>query len=119
MAVRALRVLVFPETPGVWVARGLEHDISTVGRSIQSAVDTYLKVAGAHVAYDCRHHHEPLSAFAAAPPLYWDAFARATPLPIPMAVQRSWPGVPPCVMAALARQNPAIRSRYPTALRTA
>lgn len=119
MAERALRILVFPETPRMWVARGLEHDFSTAGRTMESAIDTFLKVAAAHVAYDCRHHHLPLSAFAAAPPVYWDAFARATPLSIPLVVPWSDGGTPAHVIAAVAQRNPAIRWQHPPSQRTA
>ena len=83
MAPSLLRILVFPETSRTWTARGLERDLAAGGRSIESAVDTLLKIARAHIAYDRRHNREPLSAFAAAPPVYWNAFTRATPIPIP------------------------------------
>ena len=78
-----LRIVVFPVSPRTWVARALEHDLAAEGRSIESAIDTVLKIALAHIAYDRRHGREPLSAFAAAPALYWTAFKAGTPLPIP------------------------------------
>ena len=83
MAPPRLRILVFPETHGTWTARGLEHDLAAEGRTIEAAVDTLLKIARAHAAYDRRHNREPLSAFAPAPQLYWTAFTGATRLPAP------------------------------------
>ena len=68
MAPPRLRILVFPETHGTWTARGLEHDLAAEGRTIEAAVDTLLKIARAHVAYDRRHNREPLSAFAPCSP---------------------------------------------------
>lgn len=110
-----LRILVFPETHRTWTARALDHDLAAGGRTIQAAVDTLLKIARAHIAYDLRHNREPLSAFAAAPPLYWNAFRRATQLPIPMHLDWSETGAPPQIVAAVVSQNPAIRPLPPVA----
>jgi hypothetical protein len=117
MAPCRLRIIVFPETHRTWTARGLEHDLAAGGTTIESAVDTLLKVVRAHIAYDLRHDHEPLSAFAAAPWLYWDAFTRAARFPIPMELD-SETGEPVRIVAAVAPQHPAIR-RSPPAIKTA
>ena len=77
MSSDALRVLVFPETGRHWTARALDHDISVQGRSLEGAVDALIKVVHAHIAFDLRHKRAPLSAFAPAPRLYWDAFREA------------------------------------------
>ena len=75
-----LRIIVFPDSPKAWTARSLEHDLAARGTTAEAAIDTLVRIAEAHVAYDTRHGRPPLSAFAAAPRLYWNAFARAEDL---------------------------------------
>lgn len=70
-----LRLVIFQEAPGLWVARGLEHDLGAEARTIGAAVRAVLQLVEAHTAFDIRHAHRPLSAFAAAPQAYWNAFA--------------------------------------------
>jgi hypothetical protein len=72
-----LTIVVFPDSPKAWTARCLEHDLSARGRTAEAAIDTLVKIADAHIAFDIRHGRAPLSAFAAAPRLYWTAFNRA------------------------------------------
>ena len=110
MAIRRLTILVFPEVHRTWTARGLEHDLAAEGRTIESAVDTLLKIVSAHIDYDRRHNREPLSAFAGAPALYWSAFTRGTPLQIPMNVDWLDGRLPAQIVAAVVPQHPAIRS---------
>ena len=110
-----LRILVFPETHGTWTARGLEHDLAAEGRTIEAAVDTLLRIARAHVAYDRRHNREPLSAFAPAPRLYWNAFTGATRLPAPAEVDWMENGGPMQVVAAVVSHHPGIRKLPPIA----
>lgn len=79
MVLSRLRVLVFPESIRWWTARSLEHDIAASGKTAETALDSLIKIAQAHVAYDIRHGRAPLSAFAPAPRPYWSAFpAHAT-----------------------------------------
>jgi len=115
MAPPRLRILVFPQTYGTWTARGLEHDLAADGRTIEAAVDTLLKIARAHVAYDRRHNREPLSAFAPAPQLYWKAFSGARRLPVPAEFDWSESGKPLQVIAAVAAEHPGIRKLRPIA----
>jgi hypothetical protein len=115
MAPPRLRILVFPETHGTWTARGLEHDLAAEGRTVEAAVDTLLKIARAHVAYDRRHNREPLSAFAPAPQRYWTAFNGATRLSSPVEVDWSENGRPMHIVAAVAREHPGIRKLPPIA----
>jgi hypothetical protein len=82
-----LRILIFPETPRMWTARLLEHDLAAAGRTEAAALDTLLKVVQAHIAFDLRHGLEPLAAFAAAPRPYWMAFAGATRMNLPMKIE--------------------------------
>ena len=115
MAPPRLRILVFPQTYGTWTARGLEHDLAADGRTIEAAVDTLLKIARAHVAYDRRHNREPLSAFAPAPQLYWAAFGGATRLPAPVELDWAENGRPMQIVAAVVSQHPGIRKLPPIA----
>lgn len=70
-----LRLVLFQEAPGLWVARGLEHDVGAEARSIGGAVQAVLRLVEAHTAFDLRHSHAPLAAFAPAPQPYWNAYA--------------------------------------------
>ena len=82
MEPRGLRVLLFQKMRGVWVARGLEHDLSVEGRSLESVVDSIHRLVNAHADFDRRHGRVPLSPFPAAPSRYWQAFERAQPLAV-------------------------------------
>ena len=82
---------------------------------MEAAVDTLVKIARAHIAYDCRHNREPLSAFAAAPRLYWNAFTHATPLPMPAGLDLPQSGIPTEIVAAVVAQHPGIRCLHPVA----
>lgn len=77
MAHSQLRIIVFPDSRKAWTARSLEHDLAARGATAEAAIDTLVKIAEAHIAFDTRHGRLPLSAFACAPRLYWNAFARA------------------------------------------
>lgn len=72
-----LRVIVFPDSPKAWTARSLERDLAARGATPDAAIDSLIRIAQAHVEFDTRHGRVPLSAFAPAPRLYWNAFARA------------------------------------------
>lgn len=75
-----IHVLVFQDTPGVWVGRGLEHDMLTEARTIGEALRAVVRLIEAHTAYDLRHRRAPLSAFGSAPQSCWNAFTSGTPL---------------------------------------
>jgi hypothetical protein len=77
MVLSRLTVVVFPELSRWWIARSLERDIAATGRSPESALDSVLTIAQAHIMFDVRHGREPLSAFAPAPRPYWKAFLAA------------------------------------------
>ena len=101
-----LRILVFEDLPGVWVARALEHDVIAEARTMDLAAARLLGILGAHIEFDRRHNREPLSAFAAAPQPYWNAFARATvagPDVLPLSANMPWPGG---LAIAVARERP-------------
>jgi hypothetical protein len=77
MVLSRLTVVVFPELSRWWIARSLERDIAATGRTPESALDSVVKIAQAHIMFDVRHGREPLSAFAPAPRAYWKAFLAA------------------------------------------
>jgi hypothetical protein len=77
---RRLRFVIVQETAGVWIVRGLEHDVVVEGRSIGTAVRSAISFIEAHNAFDVRHDLRPLSAFPPAPPVYWQAYGAGTPL---------------------------------------
>jgi hypothetical protein len=104
-----LRIVVFPETHRTWTARALEHDLAARGRSIEVAIDTLVRLIQAHVEYDCRHNRKPLSAFAAAPKVYWNAFDRAAELPFQMELDWKDTYRPARIVAAMVMDHPAIR----------
>jgi hypothetical protein len=72
--------VVFQEQPGLWLVRGLEHDLGAEARTIGEAIRAAMQFVQAHTAFDIRHDHLPLAAFPPAPQKYWNAFAAGTPL---------------------------------------
>ena len=104
-----LRIVVFPETTKAWTARSLEHDLAAAGRTAEAAIDALVRIAAAHIAYDLRHGHAPLSAFGAAPRAYWNAFAGASSKARPIEIPRTGaPGSLSCLVS-VTTVNPAIR----------
>ena len=91
MSFSNLRIVVFPETTKTWVARSLEHDLSASGRTADAAIEMLMKMVDAHLAYDIRHGHRPLAAFASAPRLYWQAFVSAPKKEAPIELNRTEP----------------------------
>jgi hypothetical protein len=78
MLIPRLSIIAFRETRLHSTARCLEHDMTATGRTTESAVDALLKMVRAHIDFDRRHARLPLSAFAPAPRLYWDAYRRGS-----------------------------------------
>jgi hypothetical protein len=109
MALSRLRVVVFPETTKGWTARSLEHDLAAGGRTAEAAVDALVRVASAHIAFDIRHGRQPLSAFAAAPRSYWNAFAGAAMTAKPLEILRTEAEGPFSCLVTVTKDNPAIR----------
>lgn len=75
MQTKRLRLVIFQDAPGLWLARALEHDLSAEARTIGEGVRALLRLVEAHTAFDLRHAHAPLSAFTPAPQAYWNAYA--------------------------------------------
>jgi len=75
-----LRFVILQDTPGVWLVRGLEHDVVVEGRSIGGAVREAITFVRAHTAFDVRHDLSPVQAFPPAPPSYWQVYGAGTPL---------------------------------------
>ena len=82
MTSKRLRLVIFQHAPGVWIVRGLEHDLGAEARSVGEAVRAAMRFVQAHTAFDIRHDHAPLSAFPPSPQKYWNAFAAGTALPL-------------------------------------
>jgi hypothetical protein len=80
MTSRRLRFVIFQDAPGLWVIRGLEHDLAAEARTIGQAVRSIARLVQAHTEFDLRHNHLPLSAFPPSAQTYWNAFAAGTPL---------------------------------------
>ena len=76
----SLRCVVYQEATGVWIARGLEHDLAAEARSIGETVRALAHLVEAHSEFDERHHRTPLSAFRPAPQSYWNAYSTGTPI---------------------------------------
>lgn len=87
-----LRILVVQQLRGLWVARGLEHDISVEHRSMEGAIDAVVGIARAHSNFDRRRGRVALSSPPAAPRWCWTAYEHATPLRTLPAPQPAGPG---------------------------
>ncbi|HEY7287599.1 MAG TPA: hypothetical protein VH497_19245 [Vicinamibacterales bacterium] len=99
-----LSLVVYQDVPGVWVGRGIEHDLTAEGRSIGETVRALLRMIQAHTAFDARHDRQPLSAFRPAPQPYWNAFHAGTQVPLAQfgaLAPSEWD-----VTVAIARQRP-------------
>src|SRR5438874_12015033 len=66
-----LRLVVYQDVPGLWVGRGIEHDLTAEGRGIGETVRALLRMIQAHAAFDTRHDRTQLSAFRPAPQSCW------------------------------------------------
>jgi hypothetical protein len=82
MTPKRLRLVIFQEAPGLWLVRGLEHDLGAEARTIGEAIRAAIRFIEAHTAFDVRHDHLPLAAFPPASQTYWNAFATGTPVPL-------------------------------------
>ncbi|HJZ72270.1 MAG TPA: hypothetical protein VKE51_11045 [Vicinamibacterales bacterium] len=78
MPTRRLRFVIFQDAPGLWVIRGLEHDLAVEARTIGQAVRSIARLVQAHTEFDLRHDHLPLSAFPPSAQIYWNAYAAGT-----------------------------------------
>jgi hypothetical protein len=77
-----LRLVLYQDVPGLWVGRGLEHDISAEGRTMAETIRAIFRMIAAHSAFDARHARAPLSAFRPAAQTYWNAFHGGTVVPL-------------------------------------
>lgn len=99
-----LSLVLYQETPGIWIGRGVEHDLSAEGRTIGETVRALLRLVDAHVLFDARHDRPPLSAFRPAPQPYWNAFAAGTHITLDQVGAQAPPDWHVCV--AIARHVP-------------
>ena len=77
---KRLRLVIFQEEPGLWMVRGLEHDLGAEARTIGEAIRAAMQCVTAHTAFDHRHAHQPLAAFPPASQKYWNAYTSGTPV---------------------------------------
>jgi hypothetical protein len=78
MTTKRLRLLIFQEAPGMWLVRGIEHDLGAEAATMGEAVRAAMRFVEAHTAFDLRHDHLPLAAFPPAPQKYWNSFSSGT-----------------------------------------
>lgn len=104
MTANRLSLVLYQDTPGVWVGRGIEHDLTAEGRTIGETVRAVMRLVHAHVEFDARHDRAPLSAFRPAPQPYWNAFSAGTHVPLSQIGAMAPPDWEICV--AIARQRP-------------
>ena len=104
---KRLSIVLYQETPGTWIGRGVEHDLSAEGRTIGETIRAILGFVDAHSQFDLRHDRAPLSAFRPAPHAYWEAFDRGTPVPL---TQLGTDGLPHWeISVAIVSRRPAQR----------
>jgi len=82
MTDRRIRFVIFLDAPGVWMVRGLEHDLTAEAPTIGQALRSITRFLVAHVEFDGHHQLDPLSAFPPAAQTYWNAYAAGTPIPL-------------------------------------
>ena len=110
-----LRILVYQDLPGIWVARSLEHDIAVEGVTSEAAIDWILRIVSAHVEFDQRHGRSPLASFPEAPERYWQAFSEATPIRTISQQGRRHGSDERAIQIAVTHQRPSARFRLPQA----
>jgi hypothetical protein len=111
MTTKRLRLLIFQDAPGMWLVRGIEHDLGAEAATIGEAVRSAMRFVEAHTAFDLRHDHLPLEAFPPAPQKYWNSFAAGTPIPLAQLGVTEPPGWE--IHAAFATGRPLEERRRP------
>jgi hypothetical protein len=82
MTSRRLRLVIFQEEPGLWIVRGLEHNVGAEARTSVEAIRAAMRFVDEHTAVDIRRDHLPLSSFPPAAQKYWNAYAAGTAVPL-------------------------------------
>ena len=82
MTDRRVRFVIFLDAPGIWMVRGLEHDLTAEAHTIGQALRSIMRLLVAHAESDMRQRLDPLSAFPPAAQSYWNAYAAGTPIPL-------------------------------------
>ena len=90
MTSKRLRLVIFQEEPGLWIVRGLEHNVGAEARTIGEAITATMRFVNAHTAVDIRHDHPPLSSFPPAAQKFWNAFAAGTAVPLTVGQPSGW-----------------------------
>ena len=71
-----LSVLLFKDSSGMWIAQGLEHDISAHGANIEAVKLAFERTITGYLRLDAQHNREPLSSLRPAPKHFWDSWQR-------------------------------------------
>jgi hypothetical protein len=98
-------MVVFQDEPGVWLVRGLEHDLGAEAGTVGEAIRAAMQFVTAHTAFDMRHDRLPLAAFPPAAQKYWNAYATGTSVSLEqlgIVPQSDWR-----IEAAFATRSPA------------
>jgi hypothetical protein len=95
-------VLFFQESPDVWVAQALEHDIAAHGQSVEAAKLAFQRTVKGYLLLDAKHGREPLSSLSKAPSEFWEAWERARSATMPA---EEMPSVPPAYMIPVISQD--------------
>ena len=117
MTSKRLRLVIFQEEPGLWIVRGLEHNVGAEARTSVEAIRAAMRFVDAHTAVDIRHDHLPLSSFPPAAQKYWNAYAAGTVVPLTglgVSAPTGW-DIQAAFAASLSTDNHASRSN--TAMR--
>lgn len=92
------RVVIFWEN-SLWIAQGLDYDITGHGARVNDALDSFLQTFVGQGLVDLKHGELPLANTKAAPRFYWDKFKVAKPLAEKREERFSLPeAVPPAFM---------------------
>jgi hypothetical protein len=71
-----VNVLLLQEND-VWIAQGLEYDITGHGEDVNSAIDNFGKTFLGQAIVDLSHGDKPLANVKKAPKFYWEKFREA------------------------------------------
>ncbi len=78
-----LRVLLFEDCHGVWVAQALEHDIAAYGSSVANVKAAFERTLYGYVQLDVTYRRTPLASLPQAPSEFWDTWDRVSSVSMP------------------------------------
>ena len=91
-----LSVLIFQESPGAWVAQGLEHDIAAHGADVETAKVAFERTLAGYFTMSLKSRREPLASLPGpAPEQYWEAWRKVTERQTEKVPASDDPSIPP------------------------